>query len=129
MLVKAGRYGPYVSHDGVNATLPKDKPPETITLDEALVLLAARAAQGGEGRDARRGQDRQNRPAGRRRRRRPARQSARQRRQGGKPSRGECEETDRQGTKVRQVMAKAAAPKTVPKTHQGGKVRRASQPR
>ena len=55
VLVKAGRYGPYVSHDGVNATLPKDKPPEAITLDEAVVLLAARAAQGGEGRGARRG--------------------------------------------------------------------------
>ncbi|HXP12205.1 MAG TPA: type I DNA topoisomerase [Stellaceae bacterium] len=45
VVVKAGRYGPYVSHDGVNATLPKDKTPETVTLDEALPLLAARAEQ------------------------------------------------------------------------------------
>ncbi|HMA73845.1 MAG TPA: type I DNA topoisomerase [Xanthobacteraceae bacterium] len=45
VVVKSGRYGPYVSHDGVNATLPRDKAPETITLDEALPLLAARAEQ------------------------------------------------------------------------------------
>jgi DNA topoisomerase-1 len=42
VVVKSGRYGPYVSHDGVNATLPKDKKPEEITLAEALPLLAAR---------------------------------------------------------------------------------------
>src|SRR5262249_17786362 len=45
VVVKSGRYGPYVSHDSVNATLPKDKTPETVTLEEALPLLAARAAQ------------------------------------------------------------------------------------
>ena len=49
VVVKAGRYGPYVSHDGINATLPKDKAPETITLEEALPLLAARAVQIGNG--------------------------------------------------------------------------------
>jgi DNA topoisomerase-1 len=41
--VKAGRYGPYVSHGKLNATLPKDLAPETITLEEALNLLAAKA--------------------------------------------------------------------------------------
>jgi DNA topoisomerase-1 len=45
VVAKAGRYGPYVSHDGINATLPRDKAPETITLEEALPLLAARAEQ------------------------------------------------------------------------------------
>ena len=29
IVAKNGRYGPYVSHDGVNATLPRDKTPET----------------------------------------------------------------------------------------------------
>jgi DNA topoisomerase-1 len=53
VVVKAGRYGPYVSHDGINATLPRDKTPEAITLDEALALLAARAERVGEGRPAR----------------------------------------------------------------------------
>jgi len=42
--VKNGRYGPYVSHNGVNATLTGDKTPDTVTLDEAVVLLDARAA-------------------------------------------------------------------------------------
>jgi DNA topoisomerase-1 len=47
VVAKNGRYGPYVSHDGVNATLPSDKTPETITLEEAVALLDARAARGG----------------------------------------------------------------------------------
>src|SRR6266850_552892 len=50
VVVKSGRYGPYVSHDGINATLPRDKAPETITLEEALGLLEARAARVGGGR-------------------------------------------------------------------------------
>jgi DNA topoisomerase-1 len=41
-----GRYGPYVRHNKVNATLPKDISPDEITLEEALTLLAARAAKG-----------------------------------------------------------------------------------
>ena len=44
--VMDGRYGPYVKHGKLNATLPKDKSPEEITLEEALVLLAERAARG-----------------------------------------------------------------------------------
>jgi DNA topoisomerase-1 len=47
ILAKKGRYGPYVSHDGVNATLPADKTPETITLAEAVALLDARAERTG----------------------------------------------------------------------------------
>src|SRR5262252_2383541 len=50
VVVKSGRYGPYVSHDGVNATLPRDKTPEAMTLEEALPLLAARAEQIANGR-------------------------------------------------------------------------------
>jgi DNA topoisomerase I len=46
IVAKNGRYGPYVSHDGVNATLPRDKTPETITLDEAASLIDARAERG-----------------------------------------------------------------------------------
>ncbi len=41
-----GRYGPYVKWDKVNATLPRDKNPETLTLDEALTLIEAKRAQG-----------------------------------------------------------------------------------
>ena len=49
VVVKYGRYGPYVTHDGINATLPSDKTPETITLEEALGLIAARAERTGGG--------------------------------------------------------------------------------
>jgi DNA topoisomerase-1 len=52
ILVKKGRYGPYVTHDGVNATLPTDKTPENITLDEAVGLLEERIAKGGGGKKA-----------------------------------------------------------------------------
>jgi DNA topoisomerase I len=46
IVAKNGRYGPYVSHAGVNATLPKDKTPETVALEEAVTLLDARAERG-----------------------------------------------------------------------------------
>jgi DNA topoisomerase-1 len=45
--VKNGRYGAYVTAGGVNATIPSDKTPETITLEEAIALIDERAAKGG----------------------------------------------------------------------------------
>ena len=45
--VCSGRYGPYVRHGKVNATLPKDVTPEAVTLEEALEMIAAKAAKGG----------------------------------------------------------------------------------
>jgi DNA topoisomerase-1 len=42
-----GRYGPYVSHDGVNATVPKGRDPATLTMDEAIALIAERIEKGG----------------------------------------------------------------------------------
>ena len=39
----SGRYGPYVSHGGVNATLPRDIAPETVRLEQAIELLGARS--------------------------------------------------------------------------------------
>lgn len=43
--VHEGRYGPYVSRDGVHATLPKGTDPLTVTLEQALPLIAAKAAK------------------------------------------------------------------------------------
>ena len=40
--VYAGRYGPYVKWEKVNATLPKETEPETATLEQALELIAAK---------------------------------------------------------------------------------------
>ncbi|MEE8294521.1 MAG: type I DNA topoisomerase [Sphingomonadales bacterium] len=40
-----GRYGPYVNHVKVNATVPKGTNPETLTLEQALELLAAKKAK------------------------------------------------------------------------------------
>ena len=47
ILVKKGRYGPYVTNNGINATIPDDKNPEEITLDEAVALIEARAEKTG----------------------------------------------------------------------------------
>ncbi|GAA3852048.1 type I DNA topoisomerase [[Pseudomonas] carboxydohydrogena] len=47
IMLKKGRYGAYVSIDGINATIPDDREPEQITLEEAIALIEARAAKGG----------------------------------------------------------------------------------
>jgi DNA topoisomerase-1 len=41
--VYAGRYGPYVQHAKIRATLPKSVSPEELTFEEALSLLAEKA--------------------------------------------------------------------------------------
>lgn len=46
--VKDGRYGAYVTHGGINATIPKGSDPLTITLEEAVKLLAERAEKSGK---------------------------------------------------------------------------------
>jgi len=46
--VMPGRYGPYVKWEKVNVTLPKDLVPEEVTLEQALELIAGKAAKGGK---------------------------------------------------------------------------------
>lgn len=40
--IKAGRYGPYIKYGKLNVTLPRDADATTLTLDEALALIAAK---------------------------------------------------------------------------------------
>jgi DNA topoisomerase I len=44
--VRDGRYGPYVNHGKINATLPRGTDPDGVTLDAALLLIAAKAEKG-----------------------------------------------------------------------------------
>jgi DNA topoisomerase I len=44
--VMAGRYGPYVSDGTVHATLPKGTEPTSVTLDQAVEWIDAKAAKG-----------------------------------------------------------------------------------
>jgi len=47
ILVKKGRYGPYVTNNGINATIPDNIVPDEITLDQAVGLIEARAEKTG----------------------------------------------------------------------------------
>ena len=47
--VKEGRFGAYVSHGKINATLPKGTDTAKLTLEEAVAALAAKASGGGVG--------------------------------------------------------------------------------
>jgi DNA topoisomerase-1 len=60
--VLSGRYGPYVKHEATNANVPRGSDPAALTLDEAVVLLAAR-----EGKSAGRASKAGRKPAGARR--------------------------------------------------------------
>jgi len=46
--VRDGRYGPYVNHGKINATLPKDTDPQSVTVAQALEWIAAKAAKSGK---------------------------------------------------------------------------------
>ena len=45
--VMPGRYGPYVKWEKINATIPKDIEPETVTMEQAVEWIAEKAAKKG----------------------------------------------------------------------------------
>jgi DNA topoisomerase-1 len=45
--VRDGKYGPYVNFGKVNATLPKGRDPQSVTIEDALALIAEKEAKGG----------------------------------------------------------------------------------
>ena len=53
--LRDGNYGPYVTDGKLNASIPKDRDPSSITLTEAVELLAARAERVATGAGGRRG--------------------------------------------------------------------------
>ena len=42
-----GKFGPYVKYEKINATIPKDEAPESLTLERGLELIVARQKRGG----------------------------------------------------------------------------------
>jgi DNA topoisomerase-1 len=61
--VLSGRYGPYVRHGDVNATLQRGKTPEALTVEEAVQLIAERVAKGPSKAKGRRGKSPTTKPA------------------------------------------------------------------
>ncbi len=47
--LRKGRWGPYVQHGRLMATLPKDLSEDAVTLDKAVEILAAKAGRAGNG--------------------------------------------------------------------------------
>ena len=45
----SGRYGPYVKHGRINATVPRDYDPDTLTLEQGLEILAAKSEKASGG--------------------------------------------------------------------------------
>jgi DNA topoisomerase-1 len=45
--VLSGRYGPYIKHGATNANVPRGADPQSVTLEQAVALLAEREAKGG----------------------------------------------------------------------------------
>ena len=61
--VMDGRYGPYVNHGRVNASLPRGLAPDDLTLERALELLREREAKAGKGQAKRKPRAKARKPA------------------------------------------------------------------
>ena len=42
VLVMKGKYGPYLKYKSLNTTIPEEKDPNEITMEEALILIEKR---------------------------------------------------------------------------------------
>ena len=40
--IMKGQYGPYIKYKSINATIPEEKDPHELTMDEALILIEKR---------------------------------------------------------------------------------------
>jgi DNA topoisomerase-1 len=87
--VLSGRFGPYIKHGDTNANVPKGKDPAAITLEEAIALIAERAAKGGK---------------------KPAKKAA-AKKTTAKAAQGETADAPAKKTAVKKPAAKKAAPK------------------
>jgi DNA topoisomerase-1 len=76
IVVKAGRFGEYVTDGEYNATLRKDDSVEAITLERAAELLAERRAKGPAKKAAKRGAKKTTKKAGSTGKKAPAKKSA-----------------------------------------------------
>ena len=45
--LRKGRYGPYVNHKGMNASLGRDQSEESLTLEEAVILIDTKGKKPG----------------------------------------------------------------------------------
>jgi DNA topoisomerase-1 len=110
--VYRGRYGPYVSHDGVIASLPKGADPNSYPLEAAIEVLAAQKAKGKGRRSARKAKAAPNGEA------KPARRTAAKRtppkRAAAKATATPARSTAKRAASARKSKAKPAARKKPP---------------
>jgi len=99
-----GRYGPYVSHGGVIASLPRGADPETVSLADAVALLATQRAKGKNGKG--RTSARKSRAAGEPAKKIPAKTKAATRPTAAKPARGSA--TKKSGGVARKAASRPA---------------------
>ncbi len=115
IIVKNGRYGACVSHDGVNATLPSDKTPDNVTLEEAVALIDARIAAGGGKKESRAEIRQSEGRKGEGRESRPGAKSAKAKKAKAKAEDGEKKPAAKKST-ARKASLKTAASKSRGKT-------------
>ena len=75
-----GRYGPYVKHGKINATIPKDRELESVSLAEALEWIAAKAEKTGKKKTKKKGREKEDQKEIREERKPPRKRKAKRKR-------------------------------------------------